>query len=122
MQVSALIIEDHPIYRDALSSFMQTFLKKEQILATASIEEVSNLTARIEQLKIIFNGSEFAGIERGRCRQVRQEVLASYARDRHFSLPGQASDQRSLACWCRPGYFQERFQHDHCWPDQNNFK
>lgn len=70
MQVSALIIEDHPIYRDALSSFMQTIFKKEQILAAASIEEVSNLTARIEQLKIILidlNLPGLKGVDAVRC-------------------------------------------------------
>ncbi|PXX43932.1 response regulator transcription factor [Undibacterium pigrum] len=70
MQVSALIIEDHPIYRDALSNFMQTTFKKEQILATASIEEVSNWTARIEQLKIILidlNLPGLKGVDAVRC-------------------------------------------------------
>jgi len=63
MHVSALIIEDHPIYRDALSSFLQTIFKKEQILATASIEEVSNLTARIEQLKLILMDLSLPGLK-----------------------------------------------------------
>ena len=63
MQVSALIIEDHPIYRDALSSFMQAIFKKEHVLATASVEEVGNLSAPLEQLKIILIDLNLPGLK-----------------------------------------------------------
>lgn len=63
MQVSALIIEDHPIYRDALSSFMQAMFKKEHVLATASIEETCNLPASLEQLKIILIDLSLPGLK-----------------------------------------------------------
>lgn len=39
MTRSALIIEDHPIYRDALSSFLRNILGESRVLAVCSTEE-----------------------------------------------------------------------------------
>ena len=53
MTISALIIEDHPIYRDALSTLMMTIMDKAHIHSSSSVEEALKTTASSDGIKIV---------------------------------------------------------------------
>lgn len=53
MDKSALIIEDHPIYRDALMVFMRTLMGESNVVAAASTEEGLVRVNRCENLALI---------------------------------------------------------------------
>lgn len=53
MDKAALIIEDHPIFRDALSTFMRIMLGDENVTATSSTEEALAIGGKIAEPGII---------------------------------------------------------------------
>lgn len=53
MGKAALIIEDHPIFRDALSTFMRVMLGDENVVSTSSTEESLSLASKIAEPGII---------------------------------------------------------------------
>ncbi|MFZ6872513.1 response regulator [Undibacterium sp. Di27W] len=53
MTSSALIIEDHPIYRDALCNFLLSILERTHIISSSSVEEALKITADINDIKIV---------------------------------------------------------------------
>ena len=50
MKKSALIIEDHPIYRDALVVFMRALLGESKVVAVSSTEEGLGCAGNIDYL------------------------------------------------------------------------
>lgn len=53
MKKSALIIEDHPIYRDALVVFMRALLGESRVVAVSSTEEGLGCAGNIDDLGLI---------------------------------------------------------------------
>ena len=53
MKKSALIIEDHPIYRDALVVFMRALLGESKVVAVSSTEEGLGCAGNIDDLGLI---------------------------------------------------------------------
>ena len=53
MSASALIIDDHPLYRDALSQLLGAMLGESHVRAVSSAEEGLRLAPQLQDLRLV---------------------------------------------------------------------
>jgi DNA-binding NarL/FixJ family response regulator len=62
MPASALIIDDHPLYRDALTQLLSTMLGEASVKAASSAEEGLRLAAQLPDLRLVVLDFNLPGI------------------------------------------------------------
>lgn len=50
---AALIVEDHPLYRDALNRLLRALIVESKILAASSVEEALRIAAHVDDLRLV---------------------------------------------------------------------
>ncbi|WP_136416954.1 MULTISPECIES: response regulator transcription factor [Oxalobacteraceae] len=99
MTKSALIVEDHPIYRDALMMFLRGLLGNSSVIAVSSTEEALSLSSNLDGLALILLDLGLPGMH-------GVEAVASLHRkyaDAAIVVVSASEDRREVAAVLRAG-------------------